>query len=388
MENSFGNAPMVVDQTTVGLAGTGAAVVPGSLETVMFNGSPSITIPAGGMVWSDPLDYTVEAQDDLMVSLYLQNATVTTLHDRAGRTNWFAPNGGGNHTLSESAAPFNETHGWSYIVGAIDVHNEDLAGTVVTYGSSVVDGNGSESCGPGCSEPNPYMRWTDIVSRRIQSELPADSQLAIVNAGIAGTTASPACGSGGIDGVSRLSRDVLELTGVTALIYYYGTNDLANLNNGSGCSAEALTSSMRATFAELRAAGIDVFVTPGDAAARLHVLPEPAAQRDQRVHPRGRGTARAPATGSSTSTPRCATRATPTSSARRTTSTGCTSTRWASRRWPRRCRWRRWSRPAPPSSRARHPRRPRSVSRTPTSSPPPAAPRRRTPSPTATCRTA
>jgi lysophospholipase L1-like esterase len=260
LENTFGTAPMVVDATTVGRTASGAGVESGSMVPVLFGGSASVSIPAGGSVWSDPVAFPAQAQQDVTISFYLRNATVTTLHDRAGRTNWFAPNGGGNATGSLSGSEFTETHGWSYIVGAVDVRNADLAGTVVAYGSSVVDGSGSESCGPGCTEPDPYMRWTDMVARRIETELPAGRQVTLVNAGIGGTTASPACGSGGNDGVSRLSRDVLTLSGVTALIYYYGTNDIANL--GNGCSAAALISSMRATFAELRAAGIDVLVTP------------------------------------------------------------------------------------------------------------------------------
>ncbi|GAA5150864.1 hypothetical protein GCM10023340_28810 [Nocardioides marinquilinus] len=260
LENTFGTAPMVVDATTVGLTSNGPNVVTGSMRSVAFGGQSSVSIPAGGWVWSDPLPFETRARQDLTISLYLRNATVTTLHDRAGRTNWFAPDNGGNHAASESGAAFTETHGWNYVVGAVDVRNADLAGTVVAYGSSVVDGTGSESCGPGCTPSDPYLRWTDLLARRVAAELPADQQVSVVNAGIGGTTASPACGSGGNDGVSRLSRDVLALHGVTAVVYYYGTNDIANL--GNGCNAASLTSSMRATFAELRAAGIDVIVTP------------------------------------------------------------------------------------------------------------------------------
>ena len=47
MENTFGAAPMVVDQTTVGLTGQGASVVPGSMRTVLFDGQERVSIPAG-----------------------------------------------------------------------------------------------------------------------------------------------------------------------------------------------------------------------------------------------------------------------------------------------------------------------------------------------------
>ena len=204
LENTFGTAPMVIDQTTVGLSAGGPDVVAGTLQTVRFDGEQQVSVPAGETVWSDPLTFSSEAQDDVAISLYVQNATVTTLHDRAGRTNWFAPNNAGNHAGTESGAAFTETHGWNYVVGAVDVLNSEVAGTVVAYGSSVVDGHGSESCGPGCAEPDPYMRWTDMTSRRIVAELADDQQLTLVNAGIGGTTASLACGSGGLDGVSRL----------------------------------------------------------------------------------------------------------------------------------------------------------------------------------------
>ena len=139
----------------------------------------------------------------------------------------------------------------------MDVYDTDVAGTVVAYGSSVVDGVGSESCGPGCDAFGQDRRWTDELARRVAAELPASRQVAIVNEGISGTTSSPACGGGGLDGVSRLERDVLALHGVTGVIFYYGTNDLAN-----GCTDATILASYRQIFERLRSEGIEVFVTP------------------------------------------------------------------------------------------------------------------------------
>lgn len=262
LQNQFGTAPLVVNATTAGLSAGGAAVRPETLRTVTFGGSTTVSVPAGGEVWSDPVNLATSALDDLTVSFYLANPTRMMLHDLAGRTNYFSAVGGGNTTSDTSGSGFPDTHGWTYLVSAVDVLGPDVTGTVaggtvVAYGSSVVDGVGADSCGAGCPPPAVFQRWTDTLAQRVVDELPADRQVAVVNEGIAGTTAAPACGAGGLDGVSRLDRDVLALHRVRAVIYYYGTNDLAN-----NCSAETILAAYRDTFARLRAAGIKVFVTP------------------------------------------------------------------------------------------------------------------------------
>lgn len=257
LQNQFGTEPLVVDSTTVGLSTDGAAVDPGSVRTLAFGGSGSVSIPAGGEVWSDPVELGTTALDDLAVSFYLAHPTRMMLHDLAGRTNYFSAEHGGNTTTDTSGGAFPDTHGWTYLVSAVDVYDPDLAGTVVAYGSSVVDGVGADNCGAGCTPPPVFQRWTDTLAQRVVDELPADRQVAVVNEGISGTTAAAACGTDGLDGVSRLDRDVLALHDVRSVIYYYGTNDIAN-----GCSAETILAAYRDTFARLRAAGIAVFVTP------------------------------------------------------------------------------------------------------------------------------
>ncbi|MFD7025160.1 GDSL-type esterase/lipase family protein [Promicromonospora sukumoe] len=258
LQNQFGTAPLVVNATTAGLSvGGGAAIRPESLRTVTFGGSATVSVPAGGEVWSDPVGLATSALDDLAVSFYLANPTRMMLHDLAGRTNYFSAPGGGNTTGDTSGGGFPDTHGWTYLVSAVDVLGPETTGTVVAYGSSVVDGVGADNCGAGCPPPAVFQRWTDTLAQRVVDELPANRQVAVVNEGIAGTTAAPACGGGGLDGVSRLDRDVLALHDVRAVIYYYGTNDLAN-----NCDAGTILAAYRDTFARLRAAGIKVFVTP------------------------------------------------------------------------------------------------------------------------------
>lgn len=257
LQNQYGTGPVIIDQTSLALSAGGSAIVPGTDRVLTFGGAESVTIPVGGEVWSDPTSITTDDLDEIAVTFFLARPTVASLHDRAGRNNYGAPLGSGNLNGEVSGASFTENLPWTYFVSAVDVYDADVAGTVVAYGSSVVDGVGSESCGPGCDAFGQDRRWTDDLARRVAAELPATQQVAIVNEGISGTTASPACGGGGLDGVSRLERDVLALHGVTGVIFYYGTNDLAN-----GCTDATILSSYRQIFDRLRAEGIKVFVTP------------------------------------------------------------------------------------------------------------------------------
>ncbi|MEU7481744.1 GDSL-type esterase/lipase family protein [Lentzea sp. NPDC042327] len=259
LQNTFGRQPLTVDRTTAGLS-TGDAAVSRPVD-VTFGGRRSVTIPAGGEVWSDRTPLDTAPGTDLAVSTYVSGDVVPGRHESAFRDNYLTPAGSGDHTADTGAAAYTERVQSTYLVSAVDVFNPRLRGTIVPFGSSVVDGVGSTNCGPGCTEPGTNKRWTDVLARRIVAELPADQQLAVANAGVSGTT-SAVCPRTpdafvGLDALSRLERDVLALHGVTDVIYYYGTNDIAN-----GCTANDIVTSYRAVFDRLRKAGIDVHVTP------------------------------------------------------------------------------------------------------------------------------
>lgn len=261
VQNTFATNPLAVDAATVALAGDGAALA-GPAHAVTFAGRESVLVPAGGEVWSDPVDLATSAQDDVAVSLFVPGQVRPGEHASAFRQNYLSPAGSGDHTGDGDAAAYTETVESTYLVSAVDVANPGLRGTIVAFGSSVVDGTGSTNCGPGCTELGTNRRWTDDLARRFTAEAPADRQYTVANAGIGGTTSSADCpgmpdGVAGLDASSRLDRDVLALHGVTTVLYYYGTNDLAY-----ACGAEEIIASYRAVFASLDRAGIRVFVTP------------------------------------------------------------------------------------------------------------------------------
>jgi lysophospholipase L1-like esterase len=261
VQNTFGTTPLTVDAATAALSDGGPALA-GPARAITFHGNGKVVVPAGGDVWSDPVRLATEPQDDVAVSLFLAGRTTPGEHVSAFRNNYLSPAGSGDRTADASGAAYTATTGATYLVSAVDVANPGLEGTVVAFGSSVVDGTGSTNCGPGCTELGTNRRWTDDLARRVTTELPANRQVAVANAGIGGTTSSADCPSipgpvAGLDALARLDRDVLALHGVTAVLYYYGTNDLAD-----ACGAEQILASYREVFARLHRAGITVYVTP------------------------------------------------------------------------------------------------------------------------------
>ncbi len=259
-QNTFGTGPLTIGHATAGPSAGGAGV--SGVRDLTFGGRAAVTIPAGGEAWSDETRLATRPDSDLAVSMSVEGTAVPGRHATALRDNYLTAPGSGDHTADLSGGAFTTTVGSTYVVSAVDVHNTALKGTVVPFGSSVVDGVGSTNCGPGCTELGANRRWTDDLARRIVAESPPSAQLAVANAGVSGTTSARSCPAmppsvAGLDAASRLDRDVLALHGVTAVIYYYGTNDLAY-----GCDAATILDSYRSVFARLRAAGISVYVTP------------------------------------------------------------------------------------------------------------------------------
>lgn len=262
IQNQFGTTPLRVDAAAVALTdGQGPAEVPGTSRTVTFaHGGRSVVVPVGGQAWSDPVRLSTRPQDDLAVSMFVPDTERPGQHNSAFRDNYLTEPGSGNHVGDVSGAAYTQTVTSTYLVSAVDVHNTGLAGTIVAYGSSVVDGTGSTVCGPGCTVTGNNQRWADDLARRIVKELPANRQLAVANEGIGGTTSAVGCPNEpasvkGLEAGPRLARDVLALHGVTGVIFYYGTNDLQD-----NCTSAQIIGSYGPVFQRLHAAGIKVYV--------------------------------------------------------------------------------------------------------------------------------
>lgn len=231
LENTFSPVPLEIGAAYVAQRNRLANIVAGSNSRLTFGGSGSVTIPAGGRVWSDPVAIEVKARQDLAVSLYLPGTNVPiTRHNGAVITSYLTPNGAGNLAASESRSAFSLTTTSMYLVSAIDVLSSSSGGAIVGFADSITDGS--------CTTLDANDRWQDWVGVRLATG--GGKFKAVVNEGIGGNTVTRAGLTpppDSLPGIERLDRDVLELSGVTDVVLFMGTNDIRREQSASGLIA-------------------------------------------------------------------------------------------------------------------------------------------------------
>ncbi|MFE2728580.1 RICIN domain-containing protein [Kitasatospora sp. NPDC059327] len=216
LSNAFGTQPVTFGDVRMGLRSSGAAVASGSNRPLTFGGATSVTVPAGGTLYSDPLGITVGAGSDLAVSLYVQRASGTvTGHDAAMQTSYVAPQG--NHAGGEAGAAFTQTvTSWFYL-DAVVADAPAGTGAVAALGDSITDG--------WYSTRNANRRWPDVLAARLQSA-PGNLVKGVANEGIVGNRVLQ--DGRGESAVKRLRRDVLSQRGLRTVILLEGVNDILN----------------------------------------------------------------------------------------------------------------------------------------------------------------
>ena len=257
LSNIRGNTPAVFSAAFIGVASSGAAVVPGTSRRLTFRGAQTLTLAPDESSWSDPVSFDVHAFQRLAVSLDITSASDVSMDALALVTTYRAA---GHHAAETSGdgfeaipanAPDNKVDEYPmYWLSALDVESSSAAGTIVAVGDSWIDGRCSTTEG-GRVRPDLYQRWIDVLATRLAKERPKEP-LAVVNAGIAGNRIIPG-GGNGPPLLQRLDRDVLERAGATHVIFLQGMNDL-----GGGATAEQVTAAMQQVIDRVHARGLRI----------------------------------------------------------------------------------------------------------------------------------
>lgn len=96
ISNAFGLDDLPITAMTVALPANGSAgvsaVQPSTVQNVTFSGGEqSIIVPDGALAVSDPLDFPIEPQSMITVTMYLamgQQGTAITSHPGSRTTSW------------------------------------------------------------------------------------------------------------------------------------------------------------------------------------------------------------------------------------------------------------------------------------------------------------
>jgi lysophospholipase L1-like esterase len=256
--NFFGTQAVTFSKVTLGLQSYAANLVPGTGTDVSFSGQPSVTVQPGQRIYSDPVllrfvsdadqdgnDRTIDGRN-LAISFAVTGKTgPITYHSQALSTSYISPPGSGDHTSDASDASFPYSMSSWFFLDAVDVLAKSDTAVVCAFGDSITDGT--------FSTLNGNDRWSNRLSVRLHQVY--GNKVSIVNEGIGGNTVvNPAQPGGGPAAVDRLDRDVLELSGLTAVIWLEGINDFGAENN----SPQAVIAGFREGVARMHAQGVKV----------------------------------------------------------------------------------------------------------------------------------
>jgi len=219
ISNAYGNGKLHIDAAHIGRRSGGSAITPDSNRQLTFAGRSSVSVPAGALVISDPVDLSVTPLADLAVSVYLPDEVPDgqiTGHGNAHQTNYISPSG---DYSAATEMPVEQTTEAFLFVAGIEVLGPSNAGAVVALGDSLTDAN--------ISQLDANHRWSDQLARRLIARTNG-RPMGVMNQGIGGNRILHDVR--GDSALRRFDRDVLAQTGVTEVIVLLGINDIRNRN--------------------------------------------------------------------------------------------------------------------------------------------------------------
>ncbi|MEV6758134.1 GDSL-type esterase/lipase family protein [Streptomyces sp. NPDC051214] len=213
LSHRFGTRPLRLAGATVALSAGGAALRPGTVRRLTFDGASAVTVRPGGTLASDAVHLTVAARERIAVTLYFKDATgPVTFHPWAGST---CHRASGDHRDDTGATAFTETTGAMYCLAAVDVAAPARQYTVMCFGDSLTDGFGSAM--------DRDERYPDALAELLAAQ---GTPHAVANTGISGNRLLNDTFCLGEKATKRFRRDALTQPGVRKLVVQLGGNDI------------------------------------------------------------------------------------------------------------------------------------------------------------------
>jgi lysophospholipase L1-like esterase len=244
LSNTFSSEPLKLDQVHIAVSTGGPEVDSDTDQKITFDGKEKVTIPAGEAKWSDPLDFEVNSEERLAVSLFVpENTGPATWHPHSLQTNYIAS---GNKAGSSDFAAYQQKEQSWFWLDAVDVlPDPSVKGSLVVLGSSIANGNHST--------PDSDHRWPDYLAERMKK---SDSPMAVLNAGVSANQLIESTPDDGEGALKRIDRDVFEQTAVKAVILHQGLNDI---RHHPEYNAEDITKVMKKIIKKSHKEGLKIY---------------------------------------------------------------------------------------------------------------------------------
>jgi len=248
LTNEFGTEPLTVGAAHVAISASGGAIQTNTDHALTFNGKPTVEIPAGAFVLSDPVTMQAAPMSDLMVSVYVPEQRIrnTTCHSFGDSSNYVFTGDATSAATMDKSSPI---YAWCFVKG-IDVKTDGKAASIVTFGDSITDGADATR--------DANHRWPDVLAARLQAD---KKMLGVLNQGIGGNRVLH--DGYGPSALARFDRDVIAQSGVKYLIILEGINDIGRLKEphelGDKITADDLIFGLTQLVTRAHQHGIKVF---------------------------------------------------------------------------------------------------------------------------------
>lgn len=240
---------ITIQSVNIAVSKGGSTIDASTIKELKFKSNASVTIPAKSAVTSDPVAFDLTPSMRLAITIYygqFQSSADMTFH-YGSRTDSYILTG--DKTTSSDFSSATKVERW-YTINAIEVWAPETAAAVVALGNSITDGYGLTG--------GLQNRWTDVFSEKLLAN-PATQGVGVLNMGIGGTNVTSAS-NGAVSAVDRFEQDVLNQSGVSWVIIFYGINDI-----GANVSSNAIISGLKTMAAAAHAKNIKVYgatITP------------------------------------------------------------------------------------------------------------------------------
>ncbi|MCR5796754.1 MAG: hypothetical protein K6G63_02410 [Eubacterium sp.] len=226
--NQYGKSDVEVKSVHIAKQGEDARspeTVASTDTKVTVNGSESFSIPAGKTITTDPVDFQINALENMAISMYFgKTPTSNITGHRGARATTYQMAG---NTVSDSEFNYDEAVTMWYFLAEVSMELDADARAVVCFGDSITDGYGTDAGYLG-KKPDSYTRWGDYFAKRLQAN-EATKNVGVINEGIG---ANSILGSYPTDaGKDRFLRDLVEHDGVEYCILHFGVNDITGVND-------------------------------------------------------------------------------------------------------------------------------------------------------------
>ena len=225
VSNRLGTKPLVLGRASFGVTakpnGIDVSLVKDRIKPITFGGKPSVTVPVGEELASDPVTIDILRHQTIAIDMFFPQGTGPAENGQAGLT-FVASGDRVGDPISDGFSMGDKGQAMtggtaSYYLRGVDVINPVVKDVIVCGADSLSFGTLSAFDGP--------VKWPQLLSRRLHAQY-AEQAPSVVQSTLSGCRLLTS-GPPSLSILERFEADFLSQPGVTKVILFVGFNDIA-----------------------------------------------------------------------------------------------------------------------------------------------------------------